>query len=104
MSHPIQIRRTYKYRLYHNDQCNAVMHQQINIAGAIWNHALKLQKRCYRLTGKYIAEGQMKSHLAYLRMRTQRYAWWKKVGAQSVQAVAERLDNAYQRFFQRLAK
>jgi putative transposase len=104
MSHSIEIRRTYKYRLYRNDKRDHALHQQINIAGVIWNHALKLQKRYYRLTGKYSSESQMKSHLAYLRMRTQRYAWWKKVGSQSVQDVAERLDNAYQRFFQRLAK
>ena len=104
MPNSIEIRRTYKYRLYRNDQRDPYLHKQINVAGAIWNHALKLQKRYYKLTGNYIAAGRLKSHIAYLRMHTQRYAWWKGVGSQSVQAVIERLDAAYQRFFERLAK
>jgi putative transposase len=104
MSNSITIRKTYKYRLYRNDGHDKFLYQQINIAGAIWNHALKLQKRYYRLTGKYISAGRLKSHVAYLRMRTSRYAWWKAVGAQSVQDVIERLDNAYLRFFERLSK
>jgi putative transposase len=104
MSDSIQIRRTYKYRLYRNDKRDQHLHEQINVAGAIWNHALKLQKRYYRLTGNYIPAGRLKSHIAHLRMHTQRYVWWKKVGSQSVQDVIERLDTAYQRFFTHLSK
>jgi putative transposase len=80
------------------------LHRQINIAGTVWNHALALQKRYYRRTGKYIALGLLKSHIAKLRMTTRRFAFWKAVGSQSVQDVLERLDTGYQRFFKRLAK
>jgi hypothetical protein len=47
MSHSIAVRKTYKYRLYRCDKRD--QHQQINIAGTVWNHALALQKRYYRL-------------------------------------------------------
>jgi putative transposase len=104
MTHSITLRKTYKYRLYRNDKRDQALHEQINVAGAIWNHALKLQKRYYHLTGNYISAGRLKAHIAHLRMHTQRYAWWKKVGSQSVQDVIERLDTAYQRFFERLSK
>ena len=100
----IEVRRSYKYRLYRCDKRDRYLHQQINIAGTVWNHALALQKRYYRLTGKYIALGELKSHIAHLRMSTQRFAFWKLVGAQSVQDVLERLDTGYQRFFKCLAK
>jgi putative transposase len=104
MNQHIEVRRTYKYRLYRCDKRDGHLHQQINVAGCIWNHALALQKRYYRLTGKYIPLGKLQAHIAKLRMRTPRYAWWQALGSQAVQDVLERLDTAYQRFFQRLAK
>lgn len=100
----IEVRKTYQYRLYRCDKRDQHLHRQINIAGTVWNHALVLQKRYYRLTGKYIALGELKSHIAHLRMTTRRYAFWKTLGSQAVQDVLERLDTGYQRFFKQLAK
>src|SRR5688500_6748112 len=97
------IRRTYRYRLYRSDKRDKHLHQQIDVAGTVWNHALALQKRYYRHTKKYIPLGILKAHIAKLRMTTTRYAFWKIVGAQTVQDVLERLDEAYVRFFKRLA-
>ena len=104
MTDSIQIRRTYKYRLYRCDQRDQHLHRQINIAGTVWNHALALQKRYYRLTGKYIPLAVLKSHIAKLRRETVRYAFWNALGSQSVQDVLERLDDGYHRFFKRLNK
>jgi putative transposase len=104
MAHSSEVRKTYKYRLYRCDKRDKYLHRQINIAGAIWNHALALQKRYYHLTRKYIPLGTLKAHIANLRMKTQYYAFWKELGSQAVQDVLERLDSAYQRFFQRLAQ
>lgn len=95
----VDVRRTYKFRLYRNDQRDKQLHQRINVAGLVWNHAVALQRRYYRLTGKYIGVARLKQHFSKLRMRTQRYAFWKVLGSQAVQEVLERLDNAYQRFF-----
>jgi putative transposase len=97
----LEIRRTYKYRLYRCDKRDKALHQQMNVAGMIWNHALALQRRYWRLCGGYIKMGPLKAHLAKLRMRTARYAYWKDLGSQAVQDVVERLDAAYQRFFAR---
>lgn len=98
------VRKTYKYRLYDSRKRNQQLHGAINLAGLIWNHALALQKRYYRLTGRYITSGQMKSHIKHLRMRTQRFGRWKALGSQSVQEVIERLDNAYLQFFAKKRK
>jgi putative transposase len=103
-SNSIEVRKTYKYRLFRNDKRDKHLHVQINIAGTVWNHALALQKRYYRLTGKYITLSVMKAHVAKLRMRTTRFAFWKVVGSQAVQDVLERLDDGYLRFFKHLAK
>ena len=99
----ITIHKTYKYRLYQHDQLQW-LNQQMNVAGLIWNHAVALQKRYYRLTGKYIQQGDLKNHMAFLRMHTQRFGFWKALGSQAVQEVLERLDAGYQCFFKGKAK
>jgi putative transposase len=100
----MDVRSAYRYRLYRCDKRDKHLHRQIDIAGAVWNHALALQKRYYRRYGKYVPIGRMKKHVARLRMHTQRYVAFKELGSQAVQDVLERLDTAYQRFFKGLAK
>jgi len=95
------IHKTYKYRLYRNNKVDGLIHHQINVAGMIWNHALTLQKRYYKLTRKYIPLYVMQKHIAKLRMHTTQYAYWKALGSQAVQEILERLDEAYQRFFKK---
>ena len=93
----MKIRRTYKYRLYTSKR-DKYLYQQIDVAGIIWNHALAVQKRYYRLTGKYIKKHRLMSHLAKMK-RTERFGYWQLVGSQAVQDVVDRLDKAYLRFF-----
>lgn len=88
---------TYKYLLYSNDK-NKHLHQAIDISGLIWNHCVALQRRYYKLTGKYINKYNLMKHIAKLRNR-QKYSHWQLVGSQAVQGIVERLDAAYQRFF-----
>jgi putative transposase len=97
----VKVRKTYKYRLYRNNKVDGSIHQQINVAGMIWNHALALQKRYYKLTGKYIPLYVMQKHIAKLRMRRSQYAYWKALGSQAVQEILERLDEAYTCFFKK---
>jgi len=101
MEKTVEVRKTYKYRLYRNNKVDGSIHQQINVAGMIWNHALALQKRYYQLTGKYIPLFVMQKHIAKLRMRRSKYAYWKVLGSQAVQEILERLDEAYARFFKK---
>ncbi len=99
MPNLVEVRKTYKYRLYRNNRVDGSLHHQINVAGIIWNHALALQRRYYKLTRKYIPLDVMKKHIAKLRKRCLQYAYWKDLGSQAVQEILERLDKAYARFF-----
>jgi len=101
MQNVVEVRKTYKYRLYRNNKVDGLLHHQINVAGMIWNHALALQKRYYKLTGKYIPLHVMKKHIAKLRMRRSPYAYWQALGSQAVQVFLEPLDEAYTRFFKK---
>src|SRR5688572_392485 len=99
----VDIRKTYKYRLYTSKRDDR-LHDLINIAGLIWNHITALQKRYYKLFGKHIDSSRMKAHIAKLRMRTKRYAFWRNLGSQAVQQICERHEAAYDRFFAKQGK
>jgi putative transposase len=97
----VETHRTYKYRLYHNVKANAHLHDTINVAGIVWNHITALRKRYYRRYRKHLGSNQLQKHVAYLRMKTQRFAYWRKVGSQAVQDICQRHDKAYKRFFKK---
>lgn len=92
------VHRTYKYRLYSGEH-TAPLYDAINISGIIWNHLTALQRRYYRLFGKHISLNRMFEHIGKLRMKTQRFSYWRKVGSQAVQDICKRHEAAYQRFF-----
>jgi putative transposase len=103
MSDSITIRKTYKYRLYRADKKDRKLRHKLFVASTVWNHFIALQKRYYRLTGKYITLHQMNRHVLKLR-KTQRFALWRDLHSQVCQDVCRRVDDAYQRFFKKLAK
>ncbi|MGB1286301.1 MAG: helix-turn-helix domain-containing protein [Aggregatilineales bacterium] len=78
-----QVRRTYKYRMYDNDKRNQHLFNQIDVAGIIWNHCLALQKRYYRLTGKYISKNDLQKHVGKLARERDGFAFWGQVGSQA---------------------
>ena len=87
---------TYKYKLYRTDKTKH-LDQMLREACFVWNHALALQKRYYRLYGKYINCGRMKAHFVKRISRN-------TLHSQTVQELLERLDDAYKRFFEHLAE
>jgi putative transposase len=94
----ITVRQTFKYRLYQNRR-NRRLHDRINISGIIWNHLVALQRRYYRLTGKYASRYEVQKHIARLRREVIRFQHWQLVGSQALQELVERHDKAYQQFF-----
>lgn len=85
----------YKYKLYHTDKTKH-LDKMLREASFVWNHALALQKRYYRIYKKYVGLGKMKAHFA-------KHIHRNILGAQTVQELLERQDTAYQRFFTHLA-
>lgn len=85
----------YKYKLYRTDKTKH-LDKMLREASFVWNHALAMQKRYYRIYNKYVGIGKMKAHFA-------KHIHRNLLGAQTVQEIIERLDTAYQRFFTHLA-
>jgi putative transposase len=93
----------YKYRLYRADKKDRKLRHKLFVASTVWNHFIALQRRYYRLTGKYLSLHAMNKHVLKLR-KTQRFALWRDLHSQVCQDVCRRVDDAYQRFFNKLAK
>jgi putative transposase len=77
------------------------LHRQINVGGIIYNHVIALHKRFYRLYKAYPSRATIQAHLAK-RKRLPKYVWWSQLGSQAIKKIVERIDLAYQRFFQNL--
>ena len=99
----VEVRKTYKYRLYRCDKKDRKLRQMIFVSSMIWNHFIALQRRYYRLTGKYISLNSMNKHVLKLR-KTRRFKRWQGLHSQACQDVCRRVDDGYQRFFNKLAK
>ncbi len=91
-------RKTYKYRFFRCDKKDRALRHKLFVASTIWNHFIALQRRYYRLTGKYISLTDMNNHVLKLR-KTKRFGLWQDLHSQSCQDVCRRVDDGYQRFF-----
>lgn len=63
----------------------------------VWNHTLALQKRYYKVFGKYVDKNRLQKHFAKRIKRN-------LLHSQTTQEIIGRVDTAYQRFFKKLAK
>ncbi|MEB3178879.1 MAG: transposase [Nostocaceae cyanobacterium] len=87
--------KTLKFQLYSHKR-NRYLKQTINAAGVIYNHAIALHKRYYRMWGKHLSCAKLQAHIAKLRKRN---TFWQLVGSQAVQDICQRIEKAYQLFF-----
>jgi putative transposase len=91
------MRKTYKYRLYTCER-NKHLVRGIELASEVWNHFVALTRRYYEIYGEYPGYYTIKKHLTKLKQRDKGH--WYDLNSQALQNVIERLDRAYQRFFE----
>ncbi|MCS4176060.1 putative transposase [Salinibacter ruber] len=91
------MRKTYKYRLYTCER-NKHLVRSIELASKVWNHFVALTRRYYEIYGEYPGYYALKKHLTKLKQRDKGH--WYDLNSQALQNVIERLDQAYQRFFE----
>lgn len=87
--------KTLKFKLYKHKR-NRYLKRTINAAGVIYNHAIALHRRYYRMWGKHLSCAKLQAHIAKLRKRN---PFWQLVGSQAVQDICQRIEKAYQLFF-----
>jgi len=74
--------------------------QILNLCRRLYNVALEQREICYRQRGRLLSCTQQKNELPALKKELPEY---KQVNAQALQDCLQRLDNAFQRFFNGLA-
>ena len=92
------MRQSFQFKLF---ECKRLkhLHRTIDVSAEIWNHAIALHRRYYKLFKKSLPESKLKSHLA--KLRNTRKSHWKAVGSQSVQDIVERLYRGWEAFFKK---
>ena len=94
--------KTYRFKLYKSER-NEKLHKQINAAGLIYNHCIALHKRYYKIFGRYLNKNNLQKHLVKLKKRG-KFSYIKEIGSQAVQDITDRIDRAYQLFFNNLKR
>ena len=89
-------RRTYKYQIREQPQ-NMRLGNMLDDLSDVHNHFLKLEKRYYRIYGKYAGRYRLQPHLTKLLKRTHKH--WAWIPRDTLDAVIIRLDTTYERFF-----
>lgn len=89
-----------KFKLYEHKR-NRYLKRSINAAGVIYNHAIALHRRYYRMFKKHLSCTKLQAHIAKLRKQN---LFWQQVGSQAVQDICQRIEKAYQLFFKHHSK
>ncbi|MDE0481710.1 MAG: RNA-guided endonuclease TnpB family protein [Candidatus Poribacteria bacterium] len=88
--------RTYKYKIRTHSK-NKRLGNMLDDLADVHNHFLKLEKRYYRLYGKYAGRYRLQPHLTKLLKTTKRH--WAWIPRDTLDAAIIRIHDAYQRFF-----
>ena len=94
--------KTFKFKLFHAKR-NKKLHQQINACGRAYNHCIALHKRYWKLYHKSLNLNVLQKHLTKLK-KIPRFAYFKEMGSQALQDIAERIDKGYKLFWNNLKR
>lgn len=90
--------KTYQYKLNPTDKQKEILSQWLGTCRYLYNVALEYKKYLYSQKGVSIGKYDLINELPNVKT-TEGFEWIKQVPSQTLQAVIERLDNSYQRFF-----
>lgn len=88
--------RTYKYKLYNNDGYQRKFTRWVGTCRLVYNLAKETKQHAYRQHGVSLSKYDLINQLPELKNE---FEWIKEVGSQTLQAVIERLDDAFGKFF-----
>jgi putative transposase len=89
----------YRYRIYPTNGQVSALENTFSMCRHLYNRSLAERKDAYEQTGKGIGYAQQQNALPALKKQK---PWYKGVHSQVLQNTLQRLDGAYQRFFERV--
>lgn len=90
--------KAFKYKLKPTDEQANIFSQWLGTCRYVYNIALEYRKYLYSQKGVSISKFDLIKELPLMK-KVEDFEWIRNVPSQTLQAVMERLDNAYQRFF-----
>ena len=94
------IKKSYKFRLYPNQDQIILMSKHFGATRFVWNHFFALRKNAYLENKEHLSYYDNAKALTLLK-KDSRFEWLKEINAQSLQASLADLDTAYGRFFKK---
>ncbi len=91
--------KSYRFRLYPNEDQKILIEKHIGSCRFVWNHILDMRNRRYTETGKGMTYRETALLLPALKKE---YPWLNEINSQSIQQVVMHLDSAFNRFFKKL--
>ena len=88
--------KTEKYEFYHQSNLIQIGNLIDDLPG-VHVHLLRLQRRYYRIYGKYASFAHICGHITKLKQRTKPH--WNQLPSQVLQQVAKRIHLGYEKFF-----
>ncbi|MCD8207540.1 MAG: transposase [Bacteroidales bacterium] len=93
----------FKYKVYNVGRCKRKkLDGLLYLAAEIYNHAVALKRRYWRLYKRNPKKSEMQAHIAKMKRRC--YPEWGKMDSQATQQIVDRIYNGYDLFFKRVAK
>lgn len=95
--------KAYKYRMYPNQQQALAFDKHFGYVRFVFNWALALQNRYYKIFGKSLSRSQIQSQLVK-KKKTNKFAWLNEVNSQSLLNALLNVYTAFTNFFKGRAK
>ena len=95
--------KAYKYRIYQNQKQAIAFEQHFGCVRFVYNWALALQNRYYKIFGKSLSRSKIQSQLVK-KKKTGKFAWLNEVNSQSLLNALLNVHTAFTNFFKSRAK
>ena len=95
--------KAYKYRIYPNQKQAIAFEQHFGCVRFVYNWALALQNRYYKIFGKSLSRSKIQSQLVK-KKKTGKFAWLNEVNSQSLLNALLNVYTAFTNFFKSRAK
>lgn len=95
--------KAYKYRIYQNQKQAIAFEQHFGCVRFVYNWALALQNRYYKIFGKSLSRSKIQSQLVK-KKKTGKFAWLNEVNSQSLLNALLNVHTAFTNFFKGRAK
>lgn len=95
--------KAYKYRIYPNQKQAIAFEQHFGCVRFVYNWALALQNRYYKIFGKSLSRSKIQSQLVK-KKKTGKFAWLNEVNSQSLLNALLNVHTAFTNFFKSRAK